>query len=60
MPMLDRLDRRRAIPGGPLVPDECEFQSSTAEQIPRLKRVTKAESASIGDPTFNPKTEDKR
>jgi len=44
--MLDRLDRRCAIPGGPLVPDECEFQPATAEKIPRLKRMTKAESTS--------------
>ena len=46
MPMLDRLDRRRAIPGGLLVPDECELQPATAEQVPGLKRMTKAESAS--------------
>ncbi len=46
MPMLNRLDRRRAIPGGLLVADECELQPATAEQIPGLKRVTKAESAS--------------
>ena len=46
MPMLNRLDRRRAIPGRLLVPDECEFQPATAEQIPRLKRMTKAEPAS--------------
>jgi hypothetical protein len=46
MPMLNGLDRRRAISGRPLVPDECEFQPAAAEQIPRLKRMTKAESAS--------------
>ena len=46
VPMLDRLDRSRAIPGGLLVPDECELQPATAEQIPGLKRMTKAESAS--------------
>ena len=44
--MLNGLDRRRAISGRPLVPDECEFQPAAAEKIPRLKRMTKAESAS--------------
>ena len=44
--MLNRLDRRRAKPGRPVVPEEGEFQPAAAEQIPRLKRVTKAESAS--------------
>ena len=44
--MFNRLDRRRAIPDRPLVPDECEFQPATAEQMPRLKRMTKPESAS--------------
>ena len=46
MPMLNRLDRRRAVPDWPLVPDEREFQPAAAEQMPRLKRMTKAESAS--------------
>ena len=46
VPMLDRLDRRRAKPGRPVVPEEGEFQPAAAEQIPRLKRVTKAESTS--------------
>ena len=46
MPMLNGLDRRRAISGGPLVPDEGEFQPAATEQIPGLKRMTKAEAAS--------------
>ena len=46
LPMLNRLDRRRAKPGRPVVPEEGEFQPAAAEQIPRLKRVTKAESTS--------------
>ena len=46
MPVFNRLDRRRAIPDRPLVADEGEFQPATAEQMPRLKRMTKPESAS--------------
>jgi len=44
--MFNRLYRCRAITGRPLVPDECEFHPTAAEQMPGLKRMTKAESAS--------------
>ncbi len=44
--MFNRLDRRRAITSRLLVPEECEFHPAAAEEMPGLKRMTKAESAS--------------
>ena len=44
--MFNRLDRRRAITSRSLVPDEGELHPAAAEQMPRFKRMTKAEPAS--------------
>jgi hypothetical protein len=44
--MFNCLDRRRAITSRSIVPDESELHPATAEQMPRFKRMTKAEPAS--------------
>ena len=45
LPVLDRLNRRSAITRRPFVTSKREFHPAAAEQMPRLKCVTKAEPA---------------
>ena len=46
LPVFDRLDRCSTKTRRPFVANKCEFHPAAAEQMPRLKRVTKAEPAS--------------
>ncbi len=44
--VFDHLDRRRPITSRSLVADKGEFHPTAAEQMPRLERMAKSESAS--------------
>jgi hypothetical protein len=46
LPMFNHLDRRGAITGWSLVPDESEFHPAAAEQMSGLERMAKSKTAS--------------